>query len=38
MTGNNGGKVPSVGQRNSEMKRGHAAQEGEVRASAVLVK
>lgn len=38
MTGNNWGKVPSVGQRNNEMKGGHGAQEGEVRASAVLVK
>lgn len=30
MTGKNWGKVPSVGQRNNEMKRGHRAWEGEV--------
>ena len=38
MTGKNWGKVPSVGQRNSEVKRVHGAHEGEVRTSAVLVK
>lgn len=36
MTGKNWGKVPSVGQRNNEMKKGHGAQEGQVKAAHIF--